>query len=487
MPFKEDASFLRFVTMGAIGAQKAKATLEQADHEIIELERSSCSNKIWYTKIKRLRVPDLLCVRCGRRFEVRAKSKLEVKMSHSPTNADRHWDSAMHDDDIVIFIACYDDGGGVRAADTLNALSVADLRATRNRARLGPPKSASEGAERDLTWPSWVPGRDGVVPAVTGSAATEDARVKVEYDDGRRYTYRAADKAVFPRVGERFRGAEQIVATIVANRAPLRCPGMTWEPNLSNELGEGDLYTSVKALTRRAADEHIARLQELLDHEDPRIALEAAGVLVRRGQESGLRHLVTIAEGEDDDAPWAMEAVFILAESGVAEAGACLAHCATVAPHDEVRAAAVWGLKRFPAQADAVLSAFNDDDEGVRLHAIAVAADHIRGANDTTRLLALLDRDPMTAASACESLVRSGQTADAVLIEAAAGEGPIALWAFSVLSRRSPGTVMDSPAWLRLSDQLRASLRNAWHWRENSWLAAPEAVKSLEFLEQQQI
>lgn len=95
MGLKADDSFLRFVSMGAVGALAAMKHLREMGFQVIELERYSTSNKIWSTKVKRLRLPDLLCVRTGLRFEVRGKSDLAIKMSHSPKNAERAWDSGL--------------------------------------------------------------------------------------------------------------------------------------------------------------------------------------------------------------------------------------------------------------------------------------------------------------------------------------------------------------------------------------------------------
>lgn len=60
MAFKVDASFLRFLTMGALGVRRVVSELEDRGFEPIELERYCSSNKIWTTRIKRLRLPDLL-------------------------------------------------------------------------------------------------------------------------------------------------------------------------------------------------------------------------------------------------------------------------------------------------------------------------------------------------------------------------------------------------------------------------------------------
>lgn len=78
MAFKEDWSFLDKITMGAVGTESVITQLNAYGHQVIELERYCTSNKIWATKIKRLRIPDLLCLRCGKRIESRAKSKLGI-------------------------------------------------------------------------------------------------------------------------------------------------------------------------------------------------------------------------------------------------------------------------------------------------------------------------------------------------------------------------------------------------------------------------
>src|SRR4051794_29148567 len=101
---------MRFVTMGALGTRKAVQLLRHAGHTPIELERYCSSNKIWVTKIKRLRLPDLICTQCGQRFEIRGKSHLEIKMSDSPNVNDRRWDSGLRDDDRAVFITIHDEG-----------------------------------------------------------------------------------------------------------------------------------------------------------------------------------------------------------------------------------------------------------------------------------------------------------------------------------------------------------------------------------------
>src|SRR5687767_12614165 len=148
--------------MGAVGARRVCEQMTAAGLQPIELERYSLSNKIWATKVKRLRLPDLLCVKTGLRVEVRAKSKLTIKMSDSPGNPDRRWNSGLGPNDIVAFILVREDEEGmVTALADAELFRVQDLIASEGLSRLGLAKSASEGAERDREWPSIVTSEAG--------------------------------------------------------------------------------------------------------------------------------------------------------------------------------------------------------------------------------------------------------------------------------------------------------------------------------------
>ena len=95
MNFKADWSFLEKISMGAVSSKEVVRQLNSCGHNVIELERYSTSNKIWSTKIKRLRLPDLICLKCGCRIESRAKSKLDVRMSDNENNGMRAWVTTM--------------------------------------------------------------------------------------------------------------------------------------------------------------------------------------------------------------------------------------------------------------------------------------------------------------------------------------------------------------------------------------------------------
>lgn len=167
MGFKADDSFLRFLSMGAVAVRQTMDNLHTKGFEPIELERHCTTNKIWATKVKRLRLPDLLCVKTGLRVEVRAKSDLKIRMSDAPNNPARVWDAGLRNEDLVAFVACFNRDDGPKAADYPVFLSVKALRDSVTLSTLGPPKSASEGAERDRTWPAIIPSRDGKVLTAT--------------------------------------------------------------------------------------------------------------------------------------------------------------------------------------------------------------------------------------------------------------------------------------------------------------------------------
>lgn len=94
--FKTDDSFLKKLAVGAAGTNATIENLASMGFTPIELERGSRGFKIWKKiKIKRVRVPDILCLKTGLRFESRGKTKVEISMSHSLKDPKRAWDACM--------------------------------------------------------------------------------------------------------------------------------------------------------------------------------------------------------------------------------------------------------------------------------------------------------------------------------------------------------------------------------------------------------
>ncbi|MEX0652562.1 MAG: hypothetical protein WD534_11300 [Phycisphaeraceae bacterium] len=492
MAFKAMDSFLRFVTMGAMATHHVWALLEQRGYQIIELERYAGSNKIWQKKVKRLRLPDLMCVKTGVRFEVRAKSNLKIEMSHAPANVDRHWDAGLRDQDVVILVKAFDDEGNVRLGEQINAFRVASLRACQDDERVGGPKASSEGSERTITWPAWVPSADGAVETIEHNLDGTIRRVRVRYDDDRSYTYsRMEGKHVYLREGERFSGDEQFVLGLPDALAPLDANESAWSPVNDLDCDDaGDRLAAVKAYLRLDPAPVVDRLQRMLadEQEDLRIRLEVAGVLARHNFDDGLTFLADHALQPDGDAAWVMEAVFILSElSDTPQAAEVLRMVVADGHHAEARAAAAWGLGETPAGLPTLLKHLGDADENVAAHAVVAASRIVQDAAPTRAVCALFDGDERAAASASELLARAeGADLGVLLEQASAGASETTRrWAFASLARRKAAEVRAHPHWSDQDEQLRQALESAWFGPEHSWLTTRDAAAELNTLELQ--
>ena len=94
LALKPDSSFFRKIALGAIGSRHVAQDLDRLGHQIAELERGAMDTKLWKdVKRKRVRIPDLVCKRCGLRVESGAKTKAELSLSHSLTAQERAWDT----------------------------------------------------------------------------------------------------------------------------------------------------------------------------------------------------------------------------------------------------------------------------------------------------------------------------------------------------------------------------------------------------------
>ena len=388
MAFKADASFLRYLSIGAVGVQRIMEELRGESFEPIELERYCASNKIWTTKVKRLRLPDLLCAKTGMRVEVRAKTDLKIRMSDAPSNPDRVWDAGLRDNDIVAVIACSYADDGPQPANHANYVTVGALRGSVWQSRLGPPKSASEGAERDRTWPATVPTRDGTVLEATPDRLVVQMHADAERPS-RRQTYALSGKTAYVDPGDQFEASATILAGAPPALADLSTySSLRYEPLEDLDADTSvDRYAAVKALRfRQPAGTQAVRAIESLIHreEDQRVALEAAGSGAALGSEYGQARLSTYIWDNDDLPELRMEAVFILTELGNSFARDQLRRVASDPrfTDDELRQAAVWGLGKAGLKSyEDLLPFIDDEDEGVAVHAICAFAsdtpDHV--------------------------------------------------------------------------------------------------------------
>ena len=491
MGFKVNSSFLRFLTMGALGVRRAVVELKGWGFEPIELERYCTSNKIWSTKIKRLRLPDLLCVNTGIRVEVRAKSDLKIRMSDAPNNPDRAWDAGLRDEDVVALIACTDGPDGPKAADGAVYFSVHTLRDSISLSKLGPPKSASEGAERDRTWPSTVPKRPGHVL----SGDEDKLVVMMEGDSGppRRQTYRLGQKHAYMVPGERFAANTTMLAGAPESLAALnRYLSVRYDP-LGDIAAKSpmDRYAAVKALRFRADlhGEAVPALEKMLNTEQEiRVELEAAASAAALGSSMGEERIVEMLWADRDAGEMSMEAILILTELKNEFAREQLRRAAGDAQFrgDERRQAAIWGLGKAGLSSYSELVPFvADEEENAALHAIAAFGPDTPKAVVDALVAVLIGGDDRKAAAASEALRVIGSVAVLESLVAAVNTGDERKdWLLATIGRLSPDMVRAELRGTSLLDRLQPMLLVA---RGANWLSNEETASDIAFLLRQML
>lgn len=485
MGFKVDSSFLRFLTMGALGVRQVAAELKGMGFEPIELERYCASNKIWATKVKRLRLPDLLCVRTGLRAEVRAKSDLKIRMSDAPGNPDRTWDAGLRDEDIVALIACMNGGAGPKPADNAVYFSARSLRESAALSKLGPSKSPSEGAERDRTWPAVVPSRSGRVVSVSA-----DKIVVVMEGDGkpsRKQTYSLKDKHAYVAPEDAFTAETTILAGAPSDLADVRRHLRdTYNPLDHIAANDAmDRYAAVKALRFREDlyQEAVPALEKTLGTEvEVRVALEAAAGAALLGSGMGEKRIADMLWG-DASTEMSMEAILILTELKTTFARDLLREAARSDRFsgDERRQAAVWGLGKAGIGSYSDLLPFiADPEENVAYHAIAGFGPETSRAVIDELVAMLLQGDTQVSPAASEALrvIDTSEVLDA-LVQALQVNPDNSAWVLATIGRLSPAKVRGRLNGTPILDQLEPMLLLA---PGANWLADEEAITDLTFL-----
>ena len=470
MGFKEDADFARFVSMGAVGVAAVAFDLSEAHgHRMVELERYAMANKVWQTKVKRLRLPDLLCIRCGLRVEARAKSKLGIVLSHSDAPG-REWEAGgMRDGDLFAFIRT-DLSHFPPYAGAPVCFAKAALRASINQARRSAPKAASEGSESTLTWPCWVPSRPGRFLGV-------DADGRICYHDAlgaeRRYwQWRnwTPPRHVYLNPGDEFDAGETIVAGVVQPAGSLACEGDTW--NFSADLRSNDpvdRYAAVRAVGMSGRRDLVDGLVaiEADTAEDWRTRLEARANLARLDAASWAPAIADFAVGDDADTERRMEAVFALTElrdGAAANELARVADSSSLPP--EVRAAAAWGLGQGGLRRpDLLIRLGLDSDETVALHAIAAIEELPHSVQET--LTGWLSSEDVRRAELAACLLARHRCIDN-LLDACAGAGQARLLALRALGDL-PREAVRLHAEERLTPELTTILEPMWY-GQDAWL-----------------
>jgi len=377
--FKTDESFLEKLAIGAIGARAVFENLKRQGHRPIELERGSMSYKIWkQIKIKRVRVPDIVCLNCGVRFEARAKTQLEISMSHSLSDPERGWNKGLADRDVVALALCSKSGERPidwQASELIQFTSADELHKAFDEKRvvLTKPKGAQEGFELRVAWPSVVAGSAGIVAAVT------DLRIQFKRSGDSRTISLGLKRGGISlqplvQVGDPVR-AGQIIASVVPVSLGVPCAPAFTEGAFVQMLSSSsvaDRYTAAKALshiaTSSSAESLLARINDSSEHICVR--LEAAAGLARANQSTGMEFIQRSLE--DDYLAHRLEAVIILGEIRSPESAQALtAVLLDRNQHAEIRAGAAWALGELqqPSSIGALVQVFLDLAEPIRIEA----------------------------------------------------------------------------------------------------------------------
>jgi hypothetical protein len=374
--YKSDVSFLEKISLGAVGTRKVFENMAAHGHGPIELERGSMSFKIWkQIKIKRVRVPDILCLQCDKRVESRAKTNLEITMSHSASTPERGWDFGLEDDDYIALVKCI--RGGEEpidwvAEEPVQYVQVVNMREAydKNLALAEKPKGATEGFEMRVTWPSSIASDDGEVVLV------DSKRIQYRTSKSKRIVTLGLSKRgilIEPRVGV---GETVIKNQIVASVVPVvqrfdcgRVTSADYYLGMLDSTSLSDRYVSAKALAHFPSVNAANALSRIVRNEKEHIyvRLEAASSLLRLGHRKYLSFFKGLLN--DQYLENRLECVIVLGEIHLDKS--CDLLVTTLLDnkqHPEIRAGAAWSLGELRNQraTEALVKVFNEVGTSVR-------------------------------------------------------------------------------------------------------------------------
>ena len=420
---KPDSSFFRKITIGVVGTRAVCRDLSARGHDVRELERGALDTKLWKeVKRKRVRIPDLVCLRCGMRLESRAKTGPKLSMSHSDEE-ERAWSFGMVDSDIVAFPVCepvneaYWSAGRLREGVSywhernwvrwrvrprINYVATGELRGTPFRREKA--KGVTEGSESTVSWPAVFATVDGVVESLNGE------RVVIKPDTGARRSLRLNGLRPAVPIGERVQ-ANQILASAVSPFRELACPGdlpSTHVRALLSSRERTQRFTGVKVARLISDEDHQDLIGDLErdPEEDVYIRLEAAAYLAAAGGRRVHDLFARYLASPDDQTR--LEAVIALGEVGNEESTDLLSTMLGdgSSPYF-LRSAATWCLGRVGGTqpAERLIRAFADVDVNLRDEALESIAS-IGGDAIPVLLAGLADMDESIAAGCAEALRR---------------------------------------------------------------------------------
>ena len=490
LSLKPDSSFFRKIAVGAVGTRAVRKDLEKHGHDVQELERGSLDTKIWKdVKRKRVRIPDLICVKCGLRVESRAKTAAKLSMSHSDEE-ERAWDYGMVDADLVAFPVFEADDEAYWSTGLLtqqvsywhernwvrwNAKPFINYLLTRNFRTAAfvkeKPKGVTEGSETIISWPSRFSSVSGYVDLI------ENHRLVIKPVSGARQPVKFGTGA-FPvvKLGERVSENQLLVSTVIPERS-LTCGGTLTDEYMHSLISSRERtqrFTGVKLARLNKNGVHAAAIRDLESdpEEDVYIRLEAAAYRAGVLGEPAAKVFSPYLDSSDEQRK--LEAVIALGESKAPDAVGLLSAILRSGKQPYfMRSAAAWCLGQIggPKAATQLIQSFKDVDSNIRDEALA-SLTAIRADATAFLLAGLTDADASIAAGCAEALRRTA--VPQAVIEEAVNQlrgphpSPWTVWLLGNLPRRDV-----APLIAELQDQspqLHFALTLLWAFTE-SWIA----------------
>lgn len=383
--FKSDDSFLRKLAVGAAGTNATINCLRAMGFNPIELERGSTGFKIWKKiKIKRIRVPDILCLNTGIRFESRGKTKLEISMSHSLKDPRRAWDAGMRDDDIVSIVVLEQNNDSpidIKQVSPVHFVSVKDMRgaSTAGQVAITKPKGAEEGSEIRVMWPCAAAKQHSIISGVepkriTLTPTTEGRKQSIQLSRS------SGNIALLPQVktGETVE-INQIVAAVVPVYTAILCPASVNEDYFVKKLASVNLserYAAAKGLRYKGYKTAKPALESRMSdaYEDIYVQLEAAAALAAYNVPTGWKYMENKLHSSAMTVPLEtqLETVIVASEIPNARSERLLIEVFIDSQRDdELRAGAAWALGQFASgiSATALVDTFNSSPLEIKIEA----------------------------------------------------------------------------------------------------------------------
>ena len=320
-------------------------------------------------------MPDLMCIKCGRRVESRAKTKLEITMSHSTSSPLRGWDSGLDANDLIAFVGCRKTGERPidwEALEPIQYIAVKDMRNAfqENKIVMITPKGATEGFEARVTWPSAIASQGGTIKCM------ENKKLQFKSQKtGRTITLKLERNGIvlnsLVSQGEIITKG-QIVASVVPVSREFLCSESKSKEHYLELLTSPSLtdrYAAAKALPYFQNQDQKNHLHKILDNEKEHIyiRLEAASSLLKLGEITAFSFLKSLLN--DPYLENRLECVITLGEINKKDSQTLLAETLLdETQHPEIRAGAAWSLGELRSREalSPLVRAFNSLDMSIR-------------------------------------------------------------------------------------------------------------------------